>query len=236
MKKYDDYFKFIPNKEKWNKGVSDELAFWDNYIATKGNVFHQDYLFRTDPNAELQTEIKELLKGVDDPFIIDVGAGIMTYLGKKIEGKPVHILPLDALAVGYDEILYKYGVTPPIRTMLCDSEAIIDYEGKLKPNLITARNTLDHSYDPVEAIVGMVSILAPNGIVYLNNYKDTAIHCGWEGLHQWNFYLEKGCLIMESDGGKFNVNHILDKLYDRLMISNTYDEKTNEITTIIKFK
>lgn len=236
MKKYDDYFKFVPNKEKWGNGVADELAFWDNYIETKGNVYHQDYLFRTDPYSELQPEIRQLVKGVEDPFIIDVGAGIMTYLGKCIDGKPVHILPLDALAVGYDEILKKHEVIPPIRTMLCDSESIMEYKGKFTPNLITARNTLDHSYDPIEAIVGMVCILDRKGVIYINNYKDTAIHCGWEGLHQWNFYLEKGCLVMESDGGKFNVNDILFRLYDGLLIDNSYDSKSNEITTIIKFK
>lgn len=226
------------DKNKWERGTQEEVDFWDNYAATKGNVFHEDYAFRLDPNTELQDNLKELIKGVDNPLILDIGAGLLTFLGKNKEGNKLDIFAVDALADEYDSILFKYGIEPPVRTQYCDSEDLGNTIFSDKPDLITARNTIDHSYDPIRAIISMVSILKPTGVIYINNYMNTAIHCGWVGLHQWNFYLEKGHLIVESDAGKFDVNYTLDKLFHKqlLSIQNTYDEPSNEITTIIRFK
>lgn len=223
-------------KQKWQQGIADEVAFWDAFFETKNFGDPTDYNFRLDPTTELQQHIKDLLIGVENPLILDVGAGPLTFLGKNINGVPVCIYPVDALAAYYNIILLKYNIAPPVKTLFQESEELDQLVGIVKPDLIVAQNTLDHSYDPVRAILQMPLVVKPTGVIYLNHYKNTAEHCGHVGLHQWNFDLLNDELIVSSDSCQFNVNYELKSKFSdfNLSIENRYNPDNNQIETIIR--
>lgn len=224
------------NKEKWHDGTTHEIAFWDAFFETKNFGDPGDYNFRLDRSTELQQQIKDLLIGIENPLILDVGAGPLTYLGKNINGFPINIYPVDALAAHYNIILNKYGIEPPIRTLFKESEELDQLRGIVLPDLIVVQNTLDHSYDPLKAILCMPLVVKPNGVIYLNHYKNTAEHCNHEGLHQWNFDLVDDKLIIATEGYTRNVDDELQSKFPDLNfnINHNYNPDNNQIVTIIR--
>lgn len=65
----------------WQKGVPSELAFWKNWVRSKGDRWPQDYEFRMDPQAPLQEHVALWLpRGARTARILDVGAGPATSL------------------------------------------------------------------------------------------------------------------------------------------------------------
>lgn len=146
------------NKEQWSNGIKNEFDFWAKWLETKGREWPDDYLFRIDPDAELQAEIAGLLADISGiPKILDVGAGPMTKLGKKMKGVAIDLTAVDALADIYGELNYPTGL-PLVRTQKCDSEKLSEKFSANSFDLVNATNTLDHSYDPITAIKEMIKV------------------------------------------------------------------------------
>ena len=77
-----------PVKAAWKAGIKHEIDFWDRYFLTKGLQWSDTYGRRLDPNLPLQPRCTALLPlSQKEVFILDVGAGPLTYLGKKCAGK-----------------------------------------------------------------------------------------------------------------------------------------------------
>ena len=64
-----------------------------------------------------------------------------------------------------------------------------------------AKNTLDHSYDPVAAIRSMATVTRPGGPIVLLHYAHEAETEGYVGLHQWNFSAPDGRLVVSRPKG-----------------------------------
>jgi SAM-dependent methyltransferase len=180
------------------KGVSHELDFWTRWFATKGLYWPDDYRRRLDPRAELDEPliVERLAEFGDEVAILDVGAGPLTILGKHHPGKALKITPVDPLAREYDELLASFGVDPPIRTALCPGEELLQ---KFEPgqfDLAYARNSLDHSYDPVAIVRNMVAVVRPGGYVLLRHVRREAEHQNYSGFHQWNLDIEDDHLVL----------------------------------------
>ena len=189
-------------KLRWKVGVSSEVDFWDSWFRTKGLEWATDYIERFDPNLALQSRPAALLP--EQPKagkirILDVGAGPLTYLGKKSGMREIEIVAVDPLAAEYDHILAKYQVSPPVKTEKLDAERL---SVRFKPDtfdLVTARNCLDHSYNPEKAILEMISVVKPKCYVLLEHYENEALTANWQGLHQWNFSMSvNGDFIISS--------------------------------------
>jgi SAM-dependent methyltransferase len=228
--------------EKWNEGIPEELKFWESWFETYGYIWPDDYKFRIDPETELQADIAELLNQTlpDSQMhllsILDMGAGPLTFLGKKFHGKDLNLMPVDALADQYDEMLARHGIVPPIRTDKWKSEDIADLPGEFgKFNMIVAQNTLDHSIDPLKAILGMRSKLLPGGIIYLKHFINEGERGGYGGLHQWNFYMEGECMMLRSQEEFHNVTKEFAQVHGECDFEYRLTD-TNEIIYIIKPK
>src|SRR5205823_14175422 len=68
------------------KGVDPELSFWRRWLESKGMHWPDDYRRRLDPNALLDELPLSCYIGQlpdDSVSILDVGAGPLTYLGKR---------------------------------------------------------------------------------------------------------------------------------------------------------
>jgi SAM-dependent methyltransferase len=221
------------NKDIWENGVQEEITFWDYWFSSAGLQWPDDYKMRMDPDTELQEDLKELLSGIADPRILDVGAGPLTFMGKNIDRKPVTIIPIDALADQYDKMLSRHNIVPIIRTKKWDSENVADIVNQEeKFDLIVAQNTLDHSYDPLKAILAMPLCLKVDGTIYLRHYINEAERGNYNGLHQWNFYYDNG-LMIRSKNETFNVNELLIEKYGQVWYDFKITE-TNEIIYIFK--
>lgn len=211
------------HKFKWNEGIDSELRFWDAYLRTKGLQWHEDYGHRLDPDLPLQEAPAALLPSKSVVQILDVGAGPLTWLGKKCVGKKINIIAIDALADEYDKILDRYLIQPLVRTQKLDAEKL---SRRFRPNtfdLVVARNCLDHSYNPERAIVQMIDVVKKGMYVLLEHKIDAAERENYAGLHQWKFSMSQdGDFIITSKVGQTNMTnkykryctitcHILDR-------------------------
>jgi SAM-dependent methyltransferase len=198
----------LSSSGRWKEGHSDELKFWDEYFRTRGLQWSADYASRLNPDTPLQPRPAALLPDAPETTILDVGAGPLTYLGKKALGKQLRITAIDPLADGYDAIMAKYAVEPPVRSEKLSGEQVAT---RFSPNtfdLIFARNCLDHAHDPVEAIRQMVLVAKRGGYVLLEHHPNEAENQQHEGLHQWNFTTNEGgeFLIAGLRGSPVNVS------------------------------
>ncbi|MFG0326068.1 MAG: class I SAM-dependent methyltransferase [Phycisphaerales bacterium JB037] len=192
-------------KQTWSAHLRDELGFWSDWFRTKGKQWPQLYKDRLDPDLPLQARFIRCLAvpAGGTARILDVGAGPLTLIGKKWEGRRVELVPTDALADGYDRLMAEFGVEPPVRTIACEAEKLEEKFGEGSFDLSHAQNSLDHCYDPMLAIRQMIAVTKPGGFVLLNHNLDEAEQQEYGGLHQWNFAIRDGrAVIWNREGSR----------------------------------
>ncbi|MEZ5384374.1 MAG: methyltransferase domain-containing protein [Prosthecobacter sp.] len=199
---------------RWQSGQKSERAFWDRYLKTRGLRWRDEFERRMSPELELDAELAGLLSAAlvagEPPKIVDVGAGPLSVVGKRMGGMTVQLTALDPLAAEYDKLLKKHGLQPPVRTQLGKAEDVPDLLPKESFDLAHARNCLDHGLDPFFAVVQMLSVVKPGGYVYLKHRPNEGINEDWHGLHQWNFSISAaGDFTISSRNAEMNVNQAL---------------------------
>lgn len=194
----------ISSSTRWKWNIKSEIRFWDKCIRTNGLIWPEEYKLRHDSNLELQQEIVQLLPETDEVKILDVGAGPFTYLGKVYTKSKLNIIAIDPLADEYDRIMKKYNVTPLIKTIKLDAEKISEKYEKESFDLVFARNSIDHSYSPEQAILSMLQVLKSDCYIYLKHRPNEAEKEDWQGLHQWNFSIADNDFIISSRNTKVN--------------------------------
>lgn len=195
------------NQLIWRLGCPSELKFWETYLRTKGLRWPEDFLYRCDPHSELQNYITDLIDAPpgSEVRILDAGAGPLTSLGKRWEGRQIHITAVDPLAREYDRLLTRYHVRPPVRTTFADAEKLLEF---LPPNhfdLVHARNSIDHSYDPLLAIQQMIAVVKLNCFVFLQHVINEGENQKYRGLHQWNFFTHRGDFLVGNPHRTINI-------------------------------
>jgi SAM-dependent methyltransferase len=192
----------IAPKDAWQAAVDGEVAFWREFLTTKGARYPGSYDERLDPRTPLQPEIEALIDAAPGSQVrlLDVGAGPLTFLGKTSARFDLEITAVDALGEQYGALLDELHVTPPVRTEACETERLSE---RLAPNsfdLVAARNTLDHSYDPVRAIREMALCAKPDARLLLVHHPNTAESEEYRGMHQWNFQVRDEDLVVWRPG------------------------------------
>ncbi|MBZ5536897.1 MAG: class I SAM-dependent methyltransferase [Acidobacteriia bacterium] len=138
----------------------------------------------------------------------------MTVLGKIHPSKELIIVATDALASEYDDLLTKYRIEPPLRTILARAERLTRIFAKNSFDLVYAQNSLDHSYDPLEAIRQMVRVAREGCFVVLDHIENEAENENYQGLHQWNFTVREGIFTITSRDIVIDVCRELSSLGD----------------------
>ncbi len=128
--------------------------------------------------------------------IIDVGAGPLTTVGKAHPGKRLQITATDPLAQEYDRIMQAIDFEPPVRTTPVSGEALLDHFEPATFDIAFARNSVDHSINPVLVIRNMVELVKPGRFVVLWHRPAEAERRRYHGLHQWNFGVEDDGLVI----------------------------------------
>jgi SAM-dependent methyltransferase len=187
------------------------VAFWTEWFATEGSRWPESYKERLDPARPLQPAVRSLLPVAPGGTvrILDVGAGPLTFLGKRWDGRRVEITAVDALAAEYDRIMADAGVDPLVRTLRCETERLTGAFAPGSFDVVTASNTLDHSYDPLRAIEQMIEVVRPGGAVYLTHCQNEAEHERYDGLHQWNLLVEDGRFTVWNEEARRDVGHLV---------------------------
>jgi SAM-dependent methyltransferase len=191
----------------WQAAIDGEVDFWRTYFETEGARYPGSYETRLDPDLPLQPEIAELIDAPEGTTVrlLDVGAGPLTFLGRRDPRWTVEITAVDALGARYGDLIDEFGVTPPVRTQACESEKLSTLLPADAFDLVAARNTLDHSYDPVQAIREMVRCAKPGAALLLIHHRNTAEDEQYHGMHQWNFEASDGTLLVWRPGTRTDV-------------------------------
>jgi len=187
-------------KGDWRSALSEETRFWETALRQQGRYWlPEEYQQRTDPDSELQDYLKALLPLPPNSRvrILDVGAGPLTSLGKRWEGRQVEIVTIDPLAAEYKLLLEKLAIRPPVPTTFGHGERLLEQFEENEFDLAYASNALDHSQDPLAAIEQMIAVVKPLRYVYLWHFANEGIAEAYGGLHQWNFQIQKGDFLID---------------------------------------
>jgi SAM-dependent methyltransferase len=195
----------------WERALPSELAFWQSYIENEGREYPDEFRQRLDPDAPITDPILldaiDLLEG-DAVRIIDVGAGPLTSVGRRNPRRPaqrVELTAVDPLADGYNELLERAGITPPTRTLACRGEEVAARFGSGAFDVAYARNSLDHSVDAMAAVQNLVEVVRTGGVVAMIHGRREGETHDYEQLHQWNFDVRDGRLVLYSRRAFYDV-------------------------------
>jgi SAM-dependent methyltransferase len=193
----------------WKTEIDAEVSFWESWLRTGGLEWTDDFEERLDPSSVLAHDVvvRILRETVQQSVtILDVGAGPLTILGKTFPGKDLSITAVDPLAEHYSRLLNRFGIEPPVRTVSGHGERLLDLFGSKSFDIAFAQNSLDHSYDPILVIENMLEVVKGSGSVVLSHMRNEAENEGYAGLHQWNFDVKSGDLVLWNRAVEHNVS------------------------------
>jgi SAM-dependent methyltransferase len=200
------------HKSTWTEGRQIEIAFWSEWFRTKGLEWEKEFRDRLDPDLPFQEYLVRYLPKSSKCAILDVGAGPLTALGKRLTGCELVITAVDPLAHEYDEILKRFDISPIVRTQYCEAEKLSE---KFPPDhfdFVHVLNALDHSYDPLEGIKQMLRVLKKHCFIFMSHANNEAEKEKYVGFHQWNFCREDDTFIIWNKDTRIDVNEELKDL------------------------
>lgn len=184
------------SKEKWQSGLPEEVAFWEDWLSGR-TPYKEDRALRLSSGRAFPWWAKPLIPGNPQRIrVLDVGAGPVTALGNRWDDKIVRIVPVDPLAKAYARVLERYGITPPIPTIEGVGEELVAQFGTNHFDFAYACNCLDHAVDPVACYQEMLEVLKPGCSLVTFHEMNEAVHQNYAGLHQWNFTVENNRVIV----------------------------------------
>jgi SAM-dependent methyltransferase len=194
----------------WRGRKRDEVEFWSAWLASAPGTeqWRSDRESRLAPGTEITDPLvrEELERNpAEEISILDVGAGPITSLGFHYPGKRVTIVPVDPLADEYDRLLRDARLEPPIRTIRVAGEDVLHHFGPRRFDIAYACNALDHSADPLGIIGNMVGVVRPGGVVLLRHKRNEGEQARYGGLHQWNFDVADGRLLLWNTAARIDV-------------------------------
>ena len=172
------------------RALREEVEYWQDWLATQGGKWADDFGYRLDPNSEVaDPALREVLTRLPQErvSILDVGAGPISAVGYRFPGKTLSLVAVDPLADEFDRLLAREGVVPPVRTERAEGERLLERFGPDRFDIAYSRNALDHAVDPVPIIENMLGVVRPEGHVVLRHVRNEAVNQAYVQLHQWNF-------------------------------------------------
>lgn len=192
-------------------GLWAERFFWWRWIRTRGLVWPDEFKRRLDPNCPLIPEVAAYVRKVAAApvRILDVGAGPVTSLGYRLEGKTLEITAVDVLAHSYERLWARGNAAPPVRTKYADAERLTQWFEPASFDFVYSQNSLDHTSRPRLAIEQMVQVAKPGCYIVLQHALDEALNQDYTGLHQWNFSERDGAFIVWNPAETLNMTELL---------------------------
>ncbi|MEH6710872.1 MAG: methyltransferase domain-containing protein [Paraglaciecola polaris] len=216
------------HSDKWREGAQEEIYFWEKSLATRHRRATLCEL-RVQKDAAFNSDIVALLANSDKSTInvLDVGSGPVTALGYCSDKYNIQLNLVDPLANEYKHLYAKYQFYPPVVPEACRGEDVIEHFGERQFDVAYSCNALDHSEEPLKILHNMCHLLIGGGLLYVDVHENVAVEAGYAGLHQWNFTVEKGQVVLWNDTHR----HLLAvelQTYGQLSLLQ-YDQNINSI-------
>ena len=182
----------------WESGLGSEISFWDEWLASKGGRWAAGFTRLLDHSRELEPSFKELIDAPPRSVVklLDVGAGPITSLAVRWEGRHVVTIAVDPLAQEYERAILKNGIVPLVWTEPGEAEKLTEIFLPDEFDLVHASNCIDHTYDPMRALREMLTVTKPGRSVVLEHAQNEGVFQNYDGLHQWNFDFQGGELVL----------------------------------------
>jgi len=217
---------------------------WKSALTLVGTEFHRENLQKNqaklaqlfDSKMPLQTELARLLPvNSGTPYrVLDVGAGPVSKVGKRLNGQEVDLVPVDPLADRYQRLLEELGLRPPFPTQKGYGESLAEQFPENSFDLVHARNSIDHCLNPVTVIRECVRVLKPGCRFYLNHYRNEGVAANYYGLHQWNFDQQDGEFVISDRFGR--VRSVGSALEDMACVTSSEIQGDRIIVVIEKME
>jgi len=211
-------------QDTWSENIQSEVEFWRDWFETKGGEWPQEYICRRDPGRPLQDYIQARITGVQSPvvYILDVGSGPLTVLGKKSPTHTLEITAVDALASEYLRLFQEFKITPLIKPEPCHAEYLGCAYRENRFDIVHMSNALDHCYNPILAIQQMIFVCKPGGYVILSHTRNEGEKQHYHGLHQWNIDVtNKNEIILWNPSEKTSLSSIIEGIETEIDKSDT---------------
>jgi SAM-dependent methyltransferase len=191
--------------QDWKKQIDTEISHWNHvfykYTTDENSYLHQYVKKRLDMELPLHKNVQLLVDSIDksEISILDVGSGPIPFLGRK-STKNIKLTAVDYLAENYYKLYEKYNIYPPTIPIPLDaSELSLHSENNLF-DIVYARNSIDHTFDPIKCIQEMVKV--SNKYIILEHKLNEGIVENYQGLHQWNFFIKDSKFYISNKKGE----------------------------------
>jgi hypothetical protein len=227
----------IVNIEDWKKNTNKEIEHWDivlrEYKQNPDSYFFKYVEKRLSYESPLQKTITTLFTNIkNDPIsILDVGSGPLPFLGRKTNRK-ISLTAIDTLALEYYKLYDKYQVFPPLAPVAIDATNLSSHYVKNAFDIVYARNSIDHTFDPIKCIYNMIFV-SKKYIVLEHKINEGEIE-SYQGLHQWNFNTKNNKFyITDKDGYEMCINEIFNSVKITTSIVEEEEEKIKNWLLVI---
>jgi SAM-dependent methyltransferase len=99
-----------------------------------------------------------------------------------------------------------------VRTVFAEAEKLTESFPENSFDLVSARNSIDHTYDPLEAIKQMLRCVKENHILAMDHVENEGNNQHYRGLHQWDLTVERAEFLIRGKGRVINVSRELASL------------------------
>jgi len=191
----DDLEIFGSPESRWNTGLNHEKGFWTEWA--------KDDIKWVKEIRNIEPIMRDLVSWTESTEVLDVASGAVSMFGRLYDGIVFKIVQADALESWFADLV----PDRPNESHQVKGEDLKKYFGDRKFDAVVSSNGIDHSADPKAVLENMAAV--SKGPIYLEHYRNCAVLNHWEGLHQWNFDIREGRVILWSQGIQLDVANIL---------------------------
>ncbi|AGF58292.1 ubiquinone/menaquinone biosynthesis C-methylase UbiE [Clostridium saccharoperbutylacetonicum] len=203
---------FDSQMDTWVNNLLSEVYFWNSEVARKGSLFNLEYLDRCQVKEFKCDRISKKFNEGD--IVLDVGCGLCTKYGNKINGIDINLIPVDPLAYYYDKINKKVldeEIYNKIKIKFGMFEFLSYFFEENFADVILIDNALDHCIDPLKSLLECLKVTKINyGIVSIKHSIREAVNENYTGLHKWNIDINSDNeLVFWNKENFVNINKLL---------------------------
>jgi len=196
----------------WIEGIPYELCFWKFSYRYKKRLSSLLEWSKWGKSMQLTGwNALDFLHALPivNPIILDVGCGMSYATGNlDADGKELNIHYVDALATFFNEHKDKYASFLPSVEF-----GMMEYLSAFYPHhdvsLIIIQNALDHSANPIKAILEALDALHEGGCLYLHHHPNEAEYEHYRGFHKFNICIEDQRLIIWNKSERYDINAMI---------------------------
>lgn len=211
-----------PQSGAMQEAFIDELGFWRDYCAEARNRPWLEHLANCD--LLIEPKIQKLLDQLGLPHgatvrALDIGSGPLSVLGRNSPVYPINLTGIDPLADEYAGLLAEQNLRRryPVIAMAAEEVDRLFPAGHF--DFVFSRNAVDHCQHPAKVIKNAVAVCRDGGIVHFSVFPCEGVHANYGGLHQWNFEMIDGAVLIWNATNRIQLNSIIAPYrYDAVMV------------------